>query len=40
MIDDSFKKDVSKINKKKEYEGTIQGGNKWSFSKNVTEDGS
>jgi len=38
MIDDSLRKDVSLINKKKEYEGNIMGGNKWSYAKNVTED--
>lgn len=40
MIDDSFWKDISKLNAKKEYEGTLEGGNKWSYSKTVTEDNS
>jgi hypothetical protein len=38
LIDDSYKKDVSKIMKKKEYDQTAGAGNKWNYTSSVTED--
>lgn len=39
LVDDNLKKDVSKILKWKEYHLTANStGNKWNFSKSVTED--
>ena len=38
LVDDSLRKDVSKILSKKDYERSASSGNQWSFKKSVKED--